>query len=161
MVDPPTRKLAWLRVIWPVDEASRGVPQLPIGLAINSVAALHSQRLVNEILGSSNGRGDQVFKALRTPIIGDVRLQVREADEGWVTWNEVENFADSDADSRDFTLDRSTGEVSFGDGRRGRIPPSGANNIRLHEYATGGGRLGNQPAKAIAQLRSALPAVES
>jgi hypothetical protein len=161
VLDPAGRKLAWLRVVRPVVEGPRTIPRLPIGLTINSVLAQHSQHLSDEIVGSSNGRKDQIFKALRTPIIGDVVLQVRELDDDWVTWNEVDTLALSRPESRDFTLERSTGELRFGDGRRGRIPPPGANNVRLHRYATGGGRLGNQPAKAIAQLLSAVPAVEA
>jgi predicted phage baseplate assembly protein len=160
-LDPAARNLAWLRVIWPAVQVSRAIPQLPIGLTINCVLAQHSQHLTNEIVGSSNGRKDQVFKALRTPIIGEVQLQVREVDDDWVTWNEVDTLSASLSDSRHFTVDRSTGELRFGDGRFGRIPPPGANNIRLHQYTTGGGSLGNQPAKAIAQMRSAVPAVES
>ena len=160
-LDPAGRKLAWLRIVWPAEQASRAVRKLPIGLTINSVLARHSQHLSNEIVGSSSGQKDQVFKALRTPIIGDVVLQVREVDDDWVTWNKVDSFGNSGPESRDFTVDPSTGELRFGDSRFGRIPPPGANNIRLHQYATGGGRLGNQPAKAIAQMRSAVPAVES
>jgi predicted phage baseplate assembly protein len=160
-LDPAARKLAWLRIIWPAEQVSRAIPELPIGLTINSVLAQHSQHLTNEIVGSSNGRKNQVFKALRTPIIGDVVLQVREVDDDWVTWNEVDTLAASRAETRDFTVDRSTGELRFGDGRFGRIPLPGANNVRLHQYATGGGRLGNQPAKAIAQMRNAVPSVES
>jgi hypothetical protein len=159
MFDPVAPKLAWLRIVWPAEQTCRAASRLPIGLTINSVLAQHSQHLTNEIVGSSNGRKDQVFKALRTPIVGDVLLQVREADDDWVSWHEVASLAASRPESRDFTVDRSTGELRFGDGRCGRIPPPGANNIRLHQYATGGGRLGNQPAKAIAQLRSAVPAV--
>jgi Baseplate J-like protein len=161
MLDPAPRRLAWLRVLWPADPASPTGPRLPIGVAVNSVAARHSQRLTNEIVGSSNGRSDQVFKALRTPIIGDVLLQVRETDDEWVTWNEVDSLTTSRPDALDFELSRSTGEMRFGDGRCGRIPPLGANNVRLTAYSTGGGRGGNQPAKAISQQRSAVPAVES
>ena len=160
-LNPAARKLVWLRIVWPAEQAFHAVSQLPIGLTINSVLAQHSQHLTNEIVGSSNGRKDQVFKALRTPIIGEVQLQVREVDDPWVTWNEVETLAASHPETRDLTVDRSTGELRFGDGRFGRIPPPGANNVRLQQYATGGGRLGNQPAKAIAQMRSAVPAVES
>jgi predicted phage baseplate assembly protein len=160
-LDPTGRKLAWLRIVWPAEQLSHPMSRLPIGLTINSVLAQHSQHLSNEIVGSSNGRKDQVFNALRTPIVDNVLLQIREVDDDWVTWNKVDSFANSGPASRDFTVDPSTGELRFGDGRRGRIPPPGANNIRLHQYATGGGRLGNQPAKAIAQMRSAVPGVES
>lgn len=157
MLDETASRLVWLRLIWP---AERAIPLLPLGLSMNSVPAQHSQLLRNEILGSSNGRPDQVFRALRTPIIGEVRLQVREADDDWTDWTEVEALS-ADQGGRNFTLNRITGELCFGDGRNGDIPPAGPNNIRLAEYRTGGGRIGNQPAGAITQIRSAVPAVES
>jgi hypothetical protein len=152
-----TPKLAWIRIVWPADRS----PELPLALTINSVDARHSQRLLNEIVGSSASRPDQVFTALRTPIIDAVRLQVRETEDDWVDWTEVESLALGNHVNRFFTLDRSTGKICFGDGRNGRIPPAGPNNIRLLQYSTGGGRSGNQPAAALAQLRSAVPAVAS
>lgn len=155
---PPFPPFAWLRIIWPAEASTRAAP---VGLALNSVAVWQSQRIRNEVVGSSNGRSGQVFKALRTPIVGGVRLQVRETDDAWASWEEVDDLSRSHAASRDFTVDRSTGELRFGDGRFGRIPPLGANNIRLREYTTGGGSRGNLPAGAIAQMRSAVPAVES
>jgi hypothetical protein len=157
----PEARWAWLRILWPEERPAHVIAKLPVGLCINSVAARQSQRLRDELVGSSNGRADQVFTALRTPIVGSVLLQVREGDNDWVTWQEVETLSSSHAASRHFTFDRSTGEIRFGDGLTGRIPPPGANNVCLREYATGGGRRGNVPARAIAKLRSAVPAVES
>ncbi|MGJ7506598.1 putative baseplate assembly protein [Variovorax sp. GT1P44] len=157
-LDPKTQ-FGWLRVTWPgAPDAAR---TLPLGLALNAVAATHTQRLRNEVLGSSNGRSAQVFKALRTPIIGDVLLQVREHDDQWLTWEEVDDLSDSTAAARHFTLDRLTGEVHFGDGRQGRIPPAGANNILFLAYAAGGGRQGNRTPLSITLPQSAVPAVES
>ena len=157
--DPAPRKLVWLRVVWPAFLATDSFPPLPVRLTINSVAARHSQRLVNEVVGSSNGRPGQIFRTLRTPVVDHVDLQVREADDRWTKWNEVDTLAKSHAGSRNFTLDRSTGELRFGDGRHGRIPPPGANNVRMHRYNTGGGYCGNQPARSITLLRSAIPSV--
>jgi hypothetical protein len=155
------RKLVWLRIVWQAEPAPGPLPRLPTRLALNGVAVRNTQWLRNEIVGSSSGRPGQVFKALRTPIIGDVLLQLREPDDKWVEWNEVETLAYSRADACNFTLDRSTGELRFGDGRTGRIPPAGANNIRLLEYTIGGGSTGNQPASATVQLRTAIPSVDS
>jgi predicted phage baseplate assembly protein len=147
-------------------------------------------RLENELLGSSNGRLGQVFQALHNPIIGPLTLEVREpgekendpveivlnkgsqhgagsfkmsapAAEAWIRWREVDDFSDSDSHSRDFIVDRLTGSIRFGDGRNGRIPPSGANNIRLREYHAGGGRHGNRPAGTITRLHTTIPYVES
>jgi predicted phage baseplate assembly protein len=49
--------------------------------------------------------------------------------------------------------------VSFGDGASGMIPPALTGNIRL-TYRKGGGTAGNQPAGAIAQLKSAIPYIQ-
>ena len=154
----PSGAFGWLRIVWPVDATPGAVP---VGLSINGVAARQSQRLRDEVVGSSNGRAAQRFKALRAPIVGEVLLQVREGDDAWVNWQEVDDLSEARPDARAFTLDRASGELRFGNGRFGRIPPLGANNVRLHAYANGGGRRGNQPAGAIAQLLSAIPAVES
>lgn len=153
-LDSPAR-LAWLRLLMPTTAA------LPARLSMNSVAARQSQLIRNEIVGSSNGRTGQLFKSLRTPIIGSVRLQVRETPTDWTAWNEVESLSGSQATDRVFTLDRSSGEIRFGDGRCGRIPPAGASNVRLHRYTIGGGQRGNRPAGSITQLLTAVPAVES
>jgi hypothetical protein len=156
-VDKALPDLAWIRIVWPENLS----PELPLSLIINSVEARHSQRLLNEIVGSSTGRPNQVFTALRTPIIDAVRLQVRETEDDWFEWTEVVLLSLGGHADRFFTLDRSSGTICFGDGRNGTIPPPGPNNIRLVQYSTGGGRNGNQPSAALAQLRSALPAVAS
>jgi len=57
-------------------------------------------------------------------------------------------------------VDRINGTVSFGDGRHGRLPPAGGNNVRL-SYASGGGARGNAPVSTVKQLRTTIPYVES
>jgi predicted phage baseplate assembly protein len=57
-------------------------------------------------------------------------------------------------------LDNLTGEVRFGDGQNGLIPPAGAGNIRMSLYRTGGGASGNKPAGVITQLKTTVPYVE-
>lgn len=173
----PAQQFLWLRVVWP---AGGDTPRLR-RIALNAVRARQSLRLANEVLGSSNGRPGQIFQALRTPIVDEVVLQVREpspdgdadteapADANvpvsdasrWVRWQRVDSLSDSAGHARDFTLDRFTGRVAFGDGRCGRIPPAGANNIRLREYHAGGGVRGNSPAAAVSQLRTTVPYVEA
>jgi predicted phage baseplate assembly protein len=86
---------------------------------------------------------------------------VRERDDQWLPWEEVDDLQDSNAAARHFTLDRQSGELRFGDGRHGKIPPQGANNLRLVAYAAGGGRQGNRPPLSITLPQSAVPGVES
>jgi hypothetical protein len=154
----PAGRWAWLRVLLP--HTTPPMPQ-PIGLALNSVEATHSQLIRNEIVGSGSGRAAQVFKSLRTPIVGEVQLQVREPSDEWITWQEVADLDGARPGDRVFTLDRLSGEICFGDARCGRIPPAGASNIRLRRYTIGGGLRGNRPAGSISQLLGAVPAVES
>ena len=57
-------------------------------------------------------------------------------------------------------LDALSGEIRFGSGRNGLIPPLGAGNIRLAYYRTGGGLAGNRPANTIVQLKTTVPYVD-
>jgi hypothetical protein len=179
--------LYWLRVI----SRGSGLTKLPRlrGILINTTLATHTVTLENEVLGSSDGTPYQRFYAVRNPILKDVQLQVLEAEsaaeidqilrevpdhlveirrddslkvqEVWVRWDEVGDFLGSNPDSRHYVVDRQAGEIDFGNGKHGRIPPRGSNNIRLRRYQTGGGAQGNKSPDKINQLRTAIPYVES
>ena len=162
----PEQKSLWLRIVW--DSPLSAQPCIR-RLVLNTVPAIQTITLENELLGSSNSQPGQVFHTARAPVMGDAILEVREAPihtagetpAAWIPWSCVDDFAGSGSRSRHFTLDRLAGTVRFGDGRRGWIPPSGANNIRMREYHTGGGKRGNKPEQTIAQLRTTIPYVES
>jgi predicted phage baseplate assembly protein len=156
----------------------------------NAVWAREGETVQAETLGSANGERGMAFRAARTPVL-DAVLEVREPveppaaeaaalagetgpgavrpvpeDEGrpgehWVRWTRVADFHASGPRSRHYTLDWETGEVRFGDGTRGMIPPTGTGNVRLSRYRTGGGTRGNRPAGNVAQLRSTLPYVDA
>ena len=76
----------------------------------------------------------------------------------WIEWEQVEDLALAAPDARAFMLDPFLGEITFGDGHQGRVPPSGDHNIRV-EYSSGGGARGNVPVGAIRSLLTALPQV--
>ncbi len=173
-----------------VDQLPHPFSLVPQRLLLNTVLASQTLKLTDELLGSSNGRPRQIFYTLHKPIIGTPTLQVREpviktkeqedqgleaahshsgaiairraqANEEWIGWTEVADFSNSDSRSRHYILDRLTGSVRFGDGINGDIPPSGANNIRMHEYHTGGGQRGNRPPATVTQLHTTIPYIES
>ncbi|MGM9489715.1 putative baseplate assembly protein [Ideonella sp. YS5] len=143
----------WLRVSWPAEAT------LPALLALNAVAARQTERVRNEVLGSGSHRPGQVLRALRTPIVGGVQLEVKDEAGRWMPWREVEELSACGGRDEVFTLDRIDGTVRFGNGRHGRIPPVGTGNIRLARYDTGGGRHGNLPPLAIHKMRTAIPGV--
>jgi predicted phage baseplate assembly protein len=70
-------------------------------------------------------------------------------------------FYDSESKSRDYRLDRHTGEIEFGDGMHGRIPPVGGDNIRAFVYQAGGGGAGNVKAGEIDTVVTAVAGVDS
>ena len=86
-----------------------------------------------------------------------------EVDEGAgpLPWREVPDFYTSSADDRHYTLNRTTGHVTFGDGERGRVPLAGINNIVARYYRWGGGARGRVPKETATDLQTNVPGIES
>lgn len=92
-----------------------------------------------------------------------------QADEGengeeeiWVRWRKVTGFYLSGPRSRHYTLDRINGELTFGDGENGLLPPAGKDNIIMRDFQTGGGEDANSVASplAVKELKSSLPYID-
>jgi uncharacterized phage protein gp47/JayE len=155
------------------------------GVFLNAVRVVQATTVQNELLGASNGGKNQVFRLSKAAVFPGQRILVREperppaqeearikdeegedavqlraadgATQVWVRWHEVKSLYQSGAHSRHYTIDRISGEVRFGDGIHGLIPPEGRDNILCERYRAGGGASGNQPAGAITQLKTSIP----
>ncbi|MEV4759045.1 putative baseplate assembly protein [Micromonospora sp. NPDC049559] len=136
-----------------------------------TVRASHAELVVGETLGLSEGVPGQRFTVQHAPIVaGDEPLEVEVAGgDSWTTWREVASFADSGPEDRHVTVDRSSGEVSFGPAVRlpdgtvhqyGAVPPKAA-PIRVPRYRTGGGRRGNVAANSLTVLRDPVPFIST
>jgi predicted phage baseplate assembly protein len=154
------RSRYWLRARW-----QRGTFPLPPRLrrvSLNTMWATQAATVHDEILGSSNGNPRQMFTTAQAPVLPGHQLVVREsgqADEVWVPWDAQPDLYDSGPQDRHYTIDALSGEISFGDGSSGRIPPPGQNNVRI-TYQTGGGEQGNRDAETIMELKSAIPYID-
>ena len=152
----------------------------------NAIDAYNHQTIRDEVLGSSDATPMQRYKLLRTPLLEDECLEVRErqappddelaalgadavrpADpddqqnrEVWVRWQRVESFFASGPRARHYTVDYLTGEVAFGDGRTGMVPPEGRNNLVVAWYRIGGGAGGNVNAGTLSSLGRALAYID-
>ena len=146
----------------------RGVTAATIG---GSVRASHAELIVDETLGLSEGVPGQRFTVQHLPIVaGDDPVEVEVAGgESWTTWGEVTTFAESGPEDRHITVDRVSGEISFGPAVRqldgsvrqyGAVPPKAA-PIRIPRYRTGGGRRGNVAANSLTVLRDPVPFVST
>jgi predicted phage baseplate assembly protein len=85
----------------------------------------------------------------------------------WISWQEVDDFADSGENDRHYTLDSVTGEIRFGPSLRqpngdmrvfGAVPPRGK-QIRIPRYRYGGGTIGNVKVGKLRVLKSSVPYV--
>jgi predicted phage baseplate assembly protein len=134
------------------------------------INATHAQTMRDEFLGQSDGSAGQRFHLQVTPVLerhhGE-HLLVHVSGQAPQAWSEVKDFADSDGNSRHYTLDSVTGELRFGPAMRqpdgaiklyGAIPPRGANLI-FKQYRYGGGEEGNVDAGVINTLKTAIPYV--
>lgn len=72
----------------------------------------------------------------------------------WVRWIQVTDFFSSKPLSRHFTVDSVTGQILFGDGARGSIPPVGVNNIKVVAYKSHNGALGNVDKDSVVVIRN-------
>ncbi len=133
------------------------------GIYPNTVYAVQQQTIKNEILGSSDGSPNQTFKIKHTPVI-NAEIWVKEQTEPeeettyyqdkdyyWVLWKEIQDLDFSCENCRHYSLDKVSGEVKFGNGIKGKIPPIGKDSIKAN-YKTGGGEKGNLPEKSIKNL---------
>ena len=138
-----------------------------------TVPASHAFRVVNEVLGRSNGNPGQSYWLQDVPVLSreaGETVEVESETEGeYEPWQEVSDFANSSASDRHFTCDSVTGEIQFGPSIRqptseerqyGMIPMAGR-QIRFASYRCGGGVIGNVGEGTITVLKSSIPYVAS
>jgi Baseplate J-like protein len=179
--------LFWLRVRW--QSGIFPLPPQLRRVLLNTTWAAQVTTMQNEILGSGNGDPGQAFAAAQTPVQPGQQVIVREpqrpvpaeeqaladlegadavtvildadgqTEEIWVRWHAVPDFYQSGPRDRHYTMDPLAGQLRFGDGSYGMIPPIGQSNIRI-TYQAGGGEHGNRASAAIVELKSSVPYVD-
>lgn len=196
---PPTPRelfgqtLTWLRFTPKRSAVGEWTPALR-GAYLNAAWASARETLTRELLGSSDGAPNLTLRLARPPVLRNtLELRVREPlgeeertalrDQNeenvlssvdglpgdWVLWKEVIDPDDQPATDRVYALDEKSGEIRFGDGRHGRIPPIGLNSIVAFRYCrTEADAAGDDsvPGNAVAarttlNLNSSVPNVES
>lgn len=138
-------------------------------LLYRGLPVLQGQTIGPEVIGSSTGEPNLNFALSAGPVqVETVEVEVNEG-AGWVLWDRRDSLLYdigpdgrlrlSSPGDRVYRLDRDSvggARVRFGgDGRFGRLPPIGVNNIRA-TYFVGGGAKGNVPAGAIREAVTAI-----
>jgi len=129
------------------------------GAYLNAVWASATETLTRELVGSSDGSPNLTMRLARPPVLhGTLELRVKEplGDEervalrkddarrvlsdaqdlpgDWVLWKQVTDPGDEPATERVYAFDEETGEIRFGDGQHGMIPPIGRDSIVAFRY---------------------------
>ncbi len=182
----------WLRLKPKASPAGKWLPTLR-GAYLNAAWASATETLTRELLGSSNGEPHLTVRLARPPVLyNTLELRVKEplgeeerkallkkdkesvlSVEGlpgdWVLWKQVVDPDDEPASARVYSLDENSGEIRFGDGRHGKIPPIGRDAIVAFRYCrtepdpTGGDKVpGNSiTARTTLNLVSPVETVEA
>ncbi len=134
-------------------EGKYDCPPLIRAVRANTVIARHAADIGTVVsLGRGTGRASQQFRLPRVPVVpGSTQLTLANA-QGVVkkVWRERADFDRSGSHARDYVLSATTGDVTFGDGREGRVL---AADIALSaKWKVGGGATGNIPAGTLGKL---------
>ncbi len=134
----------WIRCR--IVEGGYEVPPRIDSILINTVEAVHEAAVEDELLdrlddldfdkNTGSGLPNQRFRFKNAPVIG-AEITVDE-----IEWKEVSDFDGSRPGDRHYVLDRAKGEITFGDGMRGKVPGAGQ-KIKAGKYCHGGGARGN------------------
>lgn len=152
----PTKQRAWLRIT--VADPNKSAKLRMI--TFNAVPATNAISVENELVGRSTGRPGQTFAlANRNALAGSLELAVLESGDpgALMTAWQVGDLDAAGPFDRIVDLDPEAGVLTFGDGRRGRIPPlvPNAGTIVALHYRFGGGKAGEVGVGEIAKLDAA------
>jgi predicted phage baseplate assembly protein len=142
---------------------------------LNTVGATNAVTQGPEVLGRSSNQPEQTFTLANVPVLAKPAgvKGIVEVDEGngYQLWTEVPDFAAYGRTDMVYTIDLTTGTITFGNGEQGKIPKwlssDGSNlesndlpNIGVTSYRSSGGAAGNTGAGTITSLETTLPFVD-
>jgi baseplate J-like protein len=148
----------WVRAL--LERSSYELSPKLSSVLTNTVPATQAETVRDEIVGSADGSVSQVLFLRNTPVVaGSLELQVDEG-LGFTDWTQVDDFFASGPKDAHYTLNRTTGQITFGDGDNGRIPVAAGDriggNIVARAYRHGGGKRGNVGAGKVTELQSTV-----
>ncbi len=175
----------WLRMSLSQTDREKRRPPVISAIRFNVAPAVQQQRAYDQYFSAGFYDTGKVIQLLETPVL-ECEIWVDEAgsisdaeiadltrnhpedvqitrDGNTVTscrvrWKRVQYLAQGGPDDRVFVLDSHTGRVRFGDGRNGKVPPVGFENI-LVRSTYGGGVRGNLPTGALTQFLVSVPRI--
>src|SRR5262249_20793836 len=119
----------------------------------NAAAAINATTVVEELVGTGDGRPGQTFALSHTNVLANsLTIAIQEQAGGLLgSWTVVDSLDPAGPFDRVVEVDYEAGILTFGDGIRGRIPPlvPGAGGIVALRYQFGGGKSGEVAAGTV------------
>jgi hypothetical protein len=146
-----TKVRCWLR-LGPLDTAKESKLR---HIGFNVVPVSNIVTVTGELLGTTDGRPGQSFRLAHGNVLAESLevgiLESAEPNALLVTWTPVDSLDGAGPNDRVFELDPEAGTLTFGDGKRGRIPPLvvTAGAVVAVRYRWGGGVSGEMDAGTI------------
>lgn len=162
--NPAPKLRFWIRARLTRDRSER--PPTLLAVRSNTIEADQAETVRDEVLGGSNGRADQAFQVQFTPVLKEgVTVEVIDESGTAETWTETDDLRSAGKSGTVYALNRTTGEIRFGNGTEGQVPSvnfrnPGA-NIVARFYRYGGGQRGNVKAGAISLVQGALDGIKT
>lgn len=180
-----SKTACWFRILCPRRKHALRLR----GIYPNTVTASNRATYRNTVLGSSNGQPRQRFLLIQASAtlaateqvllaaVADpqyaVEMQVIEpvlADTGAIgvsqvvqtapyRWTRVDSFVGAGPHDRIFVVDIAARAIVFGDGKNGKIPPPGSNNVIASCYAMTRGADGNVAAGTLTTVYPSVPGI--
>ena len=160
VLNSTSQSFYWIRAI--VKETGYEIPPRIDSIFVNAVTATQAKTIVDESIPldkiKRQGLPYQTVSLQYKPVLAKTLiLKVYEEDQTWYQWQEVSDFDASKPTDRHYVIGLQAGEIQFGDGINGRIPPEvemigGNSNILAEQYKAGGGSNGNVKPDTIQSL---------
>ena len=122
---------------------------------LNTVEVRQQETFYDELIGYSDGLPDMRYSLDKKNLSSMPKIMI--ADEEYTP---VERFIDYSKDDKIFRCNAINGELEFGDGVYGKVPPLGA-EIIVKEYSITKGKKGNLPIGKINILQAAINYIDS
>jgi len=141
---------------------------------LNMVAVIAAHTVRNEVLEHVAGGQGRIMRISQAPVVeGTLQLEIDDGvidadpftsggsqnSENTTQWQQVQDLSTAGPDDRVYTLNNSTGEVTFGDGVNGAAVPSGFRNVRAISYQVASGAASAVEADQITSLINSTPFV--
>ncbi|GHU57920.1 hypothetical protein FACS1894133_1710 [Clostridia bacterium] len=156
------RDAFWIRMCATAPRATDNVPSdthrtitpRVLGIQMNITEAVQKQSAPKQFFSTDVYDAGKVIRLMEKPVLSH-KVYVDGAE-----WKRTGNISLCGGSDCVYELDPATGEIKFGNGIHGKVPPGGISNISV-EYEYGGGERGNVGTGRVIGLVGSIPRISS